>query len=578
MPVEPTEQRQHILTIGLEDYFQVGAFNRIIQRGQWYRFENRLERNTRRMLELLDENQQKATFFVLGWIADRFPELVRSVADAGHEIGSKGYYHRGVQGLTPTEFHEDLMNSRQAIEKATGKRVHGFRLADGWLGEDDLWVFDVLADCGFRYDSSIAPLGRTFADQAFRRELHTIDTMHGPLVELPISTTKVGWWQLPFAGGNYLRQFPQWFIRSKMRKWQRKQTSPIVMYCHVWEIDSEQPTITASGWLTKVRHYRNLHRMEDYLRYYFQHYRFTSAANYLKLPVEDADTTEPFTWKELTDHAARKPIATRSHRPGVTIVIPCYNEELILPYLSNTLASVRQHLAPAYDLSFILVDDGSKDATWAGLQQTFANQSDVQLIKHPVNQGVAAAITTGIQAANTEIVCSMDCDCTYDPHELANMIPKLTKDVDMVTASPYHPDGMVRNVPGWRLVLSRGASWLYRRVLHHRLYTYTSCFRVYRRSAIVPLQLTRTNFLGVAEQLGLLDIHGGNIVEHPATLEVRMLGRSKMKTVRTILGHLRLLCHLTRKRWSTKKTIRQPQSVSPAKEEQAEQQQPVCVA
>ncbi len=135
----------------------------------------------------------------------------------------------------------------------------------------------------------------------------------------------------------------------------------------------------------------------------------------------------------------------------------------------------------------------------------------------------------------------MDCDCTYDPIEMATMIPMLEPGVDLVTASPYHPKGRVVNVPGWRLTLSRGASLLYRAVVGQGLHTYTSCFRVYRKSAVVDLELTEGGFLGVAELLGLLALRGGRIVEHPATLEVRLFGQSKMKTAKTIQGHLRLL-------------------------------------
>jgi hypothetical protein len=157
---------------------------------------------------------------------------------------------------------------------------------------------------------------------------------------------------------------------------------------------------------------------------------------------------------------------------------------------------------------------------------------------------VAAAILSGIGRAETEIVCSMDCDCTYDPHQLRSLIPMLTDGVDMVTASPYHREGLVRNVPRWRLFLSKSLSSMYRLVLHHRLATYTSCFRVYRRNAMLGLQVREGGFLGVAEMLGRLDLQGGRIVECPAVLEARLLGHSKMKTLRTILGHLRLLIRL----------------------------------
>ena len=140
----------------------------------------------------------------------------------------------------------------------------------------------------------------------------------------------------------------------------------------------------------------------------------------------------------------------------------------------------------------------------------------------------------------------MDCDCTYDPHELVKMIPLLTEKVDLVTASPYHQKGGVRNVPEWRLFLSKGASWLYRRTLSTKLATYTSCFRVYRRSSFVDLPIEEKGFLGVAEMLGKLDLNGGKIIEYPAVLEVRLFGFSKMKTARTIFGHLKLLSRLAK--------------------------------
>lgn len=178
------------------------------------------------------------------------------------------------------------------------------------------------------------------------------------------------------------------------------------------------------------------------------------------------------------------------------------------------------------------------------MQQTFGPLPDCDLIRHQQNQGVTAAIMTGIRHARTEIICSMDCDCIYDPHELAAMIPLLGEAVDMVTASPYHPQGMVQNVPRWRLSLSRGASFLYRRALHQKLATYTICFRVYRRSTVAQLNVREKGYLGIAEMLGLLDLSGGRIVEYPATLEARMLGYSKMKVLRTIGGHLSLLGRL----------------------------------
>jgi glycosyltransferase involved in cell wall biosynthesis len=228
---------------------------------------------------------------------------------------------------------------------------------------------------------------------------------------------------------------------------------------------------------------------------------------------------------------------------AVTVVIPCYNEELILPYLANTLTSVENELTE-YNFTFIFVDDHSTDGTWDALHRVFGDRPNSVFVRHAVNCGVAAGILTGIQRATTDVVCSMDCDCTYDPHELARMIPLLVPGVDLVTASPYHTQGLVRNVPRWRLGLSKSLSHLYRMVLHQKLATYTSCFRVYRRSAASAVRVEHKGFLGVAEMLGWLDLHGSKIVEFPTTLEVRMIGRSKMKVFRTILGHLALLARL----------------------------------
>jgi polysaccharide deacetylase family protein (PEP-CTERM system associated) len=543
MPPESL-QRRHILTVALEDYFQVGAFNRFVQRNQWYRFETRLEQNTARVLELLNRYQAKATFFTLGWVAARFPELLQQVAKAGHEVAIKGYYHRGIRDMTPAEFEADAERARAAAHEATGQAVVGYRLADGWIGEHDLWALDVLTRVGFDYDSSLAPIHQRFAKQPYRETLHPHQAHGRTLWEVPISTAKILGCRIPVAGGNYLRQLPGFLTRRATHRWVKTHSAPLVAYFHAWELDPDQPRLSIGGPLTRLRHYRNLHRMEERLSWLLASFQFTSVADFLGI-----DTTK---LKPIHDHprnpegrsqkAPAVPIdfTKPRHRTPVSIVVPCFNEEDVLPYLANTLERVAQALSE-YEVQFILIDDGSHDRTWDGLNATFGNKPGFELIQHRVNRGVAAAILTGLRAAKTEIVCSMDCDCTYDPVELVNMIPLLKPGVDLVTASPYHPAGKVRNVPRWRLGLSRGASWLYRRVLRTKLHTYTSCFRVYRRSACVDLHVKHGRFLGIAEMLGLLDLDGGTIVEHPATLEVRLLGRSKIQTLRTIVGHLGLL-------------------------------------
>jgi glycosyltransferase involved in cell wall biosynthesis len=238
---------------------------------------------------------------------------------------------------------------------------------------------------------------------------------------------------------------------------------------------------------------------------------------------------------------AATPTATKA---AVTIVVPCFNEHTVLPHLRDRLDSMRLLLGQKYEIYLILADDGSTDNTWRTMRELFESEPNCTLLRQPKNSGVAAAILTGIRTAKTEIVCSIDCDCTYDPSELDRLVPMLTSGVDLVTGSPYHPLGRVLNVPRWRLVLSKTASSLYRRVLRHKLYTYTSCFRVYRRSAILDLKLRSNGFLGIAELIAKLDLQGSRIVECPATLQARFHGTSKMKIAKVLVGHIYLLIHL----------------------------------
>jgi polysaccharide deacetylase family protein (PEP-CTERM system associated) len=554
MTIEPQPAARHLLTIGLEDYYQVGAFNRLIQRGEWYRFESRLERNTRRVLALLDEHDQRATFFVLGWVADAVPELIAEVAVRGHEIASRGYYHRSIRAMTPGEFREDLARARDALQRASGQRILGYRVADAWFGPDDLWALDVLAEQGYEYDSSIGPIGRRFAAEPWRRFAHTHQFGERTLWEFPISAVEFLGWMIPIAGGNWMRQIPPFLVKPRVEHWHRTYRAPYVMYFHAWELDPEQPKISAAPWLQRLRTYRNLGQMPERLGHYLSRYRFTSIAEHVGLATHLTGRTTPIPREPARREAAViRPRTVQSQgtdKTPVTVVIPCFNEELILPYLDNTLRSVRSALASRYDLRFLFVDDGSSDGTADALERIFGGQQGCRVMRHARNLGVAGAIATGLREAETEIVASIDCDCTYDPHTLAEMIPMLGEESDLVTASPYHPRGTVRNVPEWRLTLSRTLSRLYRLVLHHKLATYTSCFRVYRRSTVLQVPIEDYRFLGVAELLGRLDLMGGRIVEFPTTLQVRMLGRSKMKILRTILGHLGLLARLARQRIS----------------------------
>jgi polysaccharide deacetylase family protein (PEP-CTERM system associated) len=542
------QNKKHLLTVLVEDYFHVGAFENLIRQRNWSNFEPRFEQNTLKTLDLLDEYKTKATFFVLGWIAEQNPRIVREIVRRGHELASRGFYHRSVRNLTPEEFRGDVRKTNQILEDTTGQKVIGYRAAEKLNYEKDAWILDVLAEENFIYDASFLPTMKAEKSKRFAHQVHA----GGKIIhEFPYATRNVGVGLLPISGGNYFRQIPFTLMSHAVEDWNRRYDAPFVLYFHVWELDPEQPRISAASNYNRIRHYRKLDKMEWVIKEYLNRYDFTTAAEYLNadlgLQIADFKVQNPIVLNP-NSLLENKKSQIPNPKPQISIVVPCYNEEPTLPYLANTLRSVEANLRENYQPEFIFVDDASTDRTFNKLNELFADKENVKIIRHETNRGVAAGIMTGIKNAETEIVCSMDCDCTYDPHELENMIPLLGEGVDMVTASPYHRSGGVRNVPEWRLFLSKGASFLYRRALRSKLDTYTSCFRVYRRSSVVDLEIKEKGFLGVAELLGKLDLRGGRITEHPAVLEVRLFGFSKMKTARTIFGHLRLLSRLSKER------------------------------
>ena len=231
----------------------------------------------------------------------------------------------------------------------------------------------------------------------------------------------------------------------------------------------------------------------------------------------------------------------------VAIVVPLKDEALGVPSLVAALDDLAAHLrtVAAAECELVLVDDGSTDGTGELLRTRLAGRRDARVVVHETNQGLSAAIRTGILATDAEVVASIDGDLSYDPREIAPMLALLTSErADVVTASPYHPRGSVRGVPAWRLLLSKTLSRCYRILLRRPIHTWTACFRVYRRAAVVDLPLENPRFLGTAELLVRVLRRGGVVREHPCELGVRSFGQSKMKVLRTIAGHVRLLANV----------------------------------
>ena len=542
--------QSHILTVSVEEYYHAGALQGAVRRKHWDRFESRLERSIDELLLLLERHGNHATFFVLGCIADHHPELIRKIVDGGHEIAASGYWPNGLRGALRGQFREDLRRSRDALESAGGARVVGYRAPREWLTRDDLWVLDVLAEEGFLYDSSINPVLHRFKtgaapiDVAWRAH----SGGRGGVWEFPITTVGLFGWRIAVSGGNYMRQLPHSILKRVVGHLDRTREKPLVFYVMPWEIDQDQPHVTSVGTMTRVRLYRNLGKTRWVLEDYFARYRFQSIALYLALPA-----SAPIPADRAVAAAVISPIAASATGPvqSVSLVVPLYNEEKNVGYLYRTLVEFRQQLSSGFHVHVVLVDDGSSDSTWVELETRFRDFADCTLIRHPHNQGVAAAMLTGIGQAPTEIVCTIDADCSYDPHDLGAMIP-LIENADIVSASPYHPDGKVLNVPGWRLVLSKTLSRMYGVVLGSQLYTYTACCRIYRKSAIEGLTISNGGFLGIAQILIEAKLRGARIVEFPATLESRLFGESKMKILRTIGGHLGLIKDLIVRRARTR--------------------------
>ena len=237
-------QNKHLLTVLVEDYFHVGAFENLIQQRNWANFEPRYERNTLKTLDLLDQLDTKATFFILGWIAEKNPRLVREIVSRGHEIASRGFYHRSLKNLTSEEFREDLRKTNGALEDAGGQKIIGYRAAEKLNYEKDSWIFDVLAEEGFAYDASFLP---TKSDEKNKRFAHQIPVGGKIIHEFPYATRNLGVGLLPISGGNYFRQIPYTIMRKAVEDWTNRYQDPFLMYFHVWELDAEQPRINAAS-------------------------------------------------------------------------------------------------------------------------------------------------------------------------------------------------------------------------------------------------------------------------------------------------------------------------------------------
>ncbi|MBS1139936.1 MAG: Polysaccharide deacetylase [Proteobacteria bacterium] len=261
--MRPTAAPRNALTIDVEDYFQVSAFAPHIPRTEWAIRECRVERNVDCILAMLDDHSTKATFFTLGWVAERYPNVVRRIIENGHELASHGYGHERASDQTPDSFFADINVAKLILEDLSGHEVKGYRAPSFSIGEKNLWAFECLEKAGYKYSSSIYPIRHDhYGMPDAPRHAHVI----GRLIEIPATTLRFLNRNWPASGGGYFRLMPYGLSRWMIDRINRVDQMPAVFYFHPWELDVEQPRVQGISAKTRFRHYVNIHRMENRLR------------------------------------------------------------------------------------------------------------------------------------------------------------------------------------------------------------------------------------------------------------------------------------------------------------------------
>lgn len=255
----------------------------------WPQFPCRVAENTRRVLELLELTGARATFFVLGWVAEREPRLVREILSAGHEVGCHSYRHSPIWRMKPEEFRADTRRARRAIEDAGGQGVIGYRAPTFSVVRKSLWAIEILAEEGFLYDSSVFPTRHDLygMPEAPRYPFQWACGNGHSIFEIPLLTVRVLRWNLPVAGGGYLRILPMWYTRWALRRVREREGRPVVVYFHPWELDPDQPRLLGR-WKSVFRHYFNLRRMEGRIRELLSGGQFVALADFLQCQLSQA--------------------------------------------------------------------------------------------------------------------------------------------------------------------------------------------------------------------------------------------------------------------------------------------------
>ncbi|BFU93670.1 MAG: putative Polysaccharide deacetylase [Nitrospira sp.] len=275
----------HCLSFDVEEHFQVSAFESQARRNQWGQCESRVRKNTDKILELLASQQVRATFFVLGWVAERYPVLVRSISAAGHEVASHGYGHELITSQTPAAFRDDIRKAKIILEDILGRRIYGYRAPSFSITRSTVWALPILVEEGYVYDSSVFPIVHDrYGMPEAQPVCHELETAVGPLWEVPPSTISMLGLRVPVAGGGYFRLFPYGILKNCLRRIEQM-GQPLVMYLHPWEFDATQPRMEGPL-LSRFRHYVNLDKTEGRLIRLLRDFRFAPICEAIK-PVAE---------------------------------------------------------------------------------------------------------------------------------------------------------------------------------------------------------------------------------------------------------------------------------------------------
>ena len=258
-----THRQFNALTVDVEDYFQVAAFSKQYPKETWDLQELRVEKSTRHILSIFEKHQVKATFFTLGWVAQKCPDLIKEIVDQGHELGCHGYWHNKINEQTPQQFREDLSLAKQILEQTSGVEVCGYRAPSFSINKESSWAFDIINELGFSYSSSTYPINHDhYGTPDWPRFPYLV---RDSLLEIPVSTLRLCGKNLPISGGGYFRLYPYLLSRWALRRYLLAESAPSLFYFHPWEIDPLQPRTENISAKSKFRHYLNLSKFEPRL-------------------------------------------------------------------------------------------------------------------------------------------------------------------------------------------------------------------------------------------------------------------------------------------------------------------------